>query len=75
MIRFNELRVGAQENVEALLKNAQVHCQKMKIEAEKSANVIVKESEEKLKVSESQLGSMIVRAEAEGAEAPSKKRW
>mmetsp|Transcript_35528 Transcript_35528/g.41118 ORF Transcript_35528/g.41118 Transcript_35528/m.41118 type:complete len:128 (+) Transcript_35528:465-848(+) len=69
-------RVVAQNNDEALLKNTQVHCQKMKIEAEKSANVMVKESEAKLKVSESQAGSMIARAEAEaeGAEALAEKR-
>jgi len=69
-------KVNSTQNAEALLKKTQIQCQKLQIEADQKSNVMIKDSEAELKVSESQAAAMIARAEAEakGAEALAEKR-
>eukprot|EP00545_Synedropsis_sp_CCMP1620_P007302 CAMPEP_0119002678 /NCGR_PEP_ID=MMETSP1176-20130426/18_1 /TAXON_ID=265551 /ORGANISM="Synedropsis recta cf, Strain CCMP1620" /LENGTH=413 /DNA_ID=CAMNT_0006954185 /DNA_START=51 /DNA_END=1292 /DNA_ORIENTATION=+ len=68
--------IAARQNVEALLKKAEIESQKIKIESKQIANAMVVESQAQLDVAESKAASMIVKAEAEfeGAEALTEKR-
>lgn len=66
----------SRQNAEALLKKTQMECQKMKLEAEQKANVMIKNSEAALRVAEQKANVMITKAEVEdmGQEQLQEKR-
>eukprot|EP00588_Corethron_pennatum_P027460 CAMPEP_0194315118 /NCGR_PEP_ID=MMETSP0171-20130528/11929_1 /TAXON_ID=218684 /ORGANISM="Corethron pennatum, Strain L29A3" /LENGTH=323 /DNA_ID=CAMNT_0039070799 /DNA_START=479 /DNA_END=1450 /DNA_ORIENTATION=- len=64
-------KVKGQQDAEALLKRTDIECQKLIIESEQKAHVLVKESEAGLKVAEFNANSMIASAEVEAGAAGS----
>mmetsp|Transcript_35530 Transcript_35530/g.69959 ORF Transcript_35530/g.69959 Transcript_35530/m.69959 type:complete len:433 (-) Transcript_35530:117-1415(-) len=62
-------KVKGQQDAEALLKRTDIECQKLIIESEQKAHVLVKESEAGLKVAEFNANSMIASAKVEAGAA------